>query len=329
MVDVLDDDDFAAWHAVFDAGYRVGRVDPPIWTVAELLVSYRDPDRSWEHELFAAVEDGVVVGAAEVEYPLRDNQNLAEFGIAVPAEHRRRGIGSALYDAVAARITELGRPVIGTAVNQPVNAPEEPGVAFLTKRGLTRRNTEARRVLRLPVEPSLLDRMERRALERSGGYRITTWRDSCPDEYAEQYAQLKALLSVQAPLGELDYELEHWDVERLRAEERVTAEQRRTILTAVAVAPDGTLAGHTQIAIPGLEAHKAYQWDTLVLPDHRGHRLGALLKLINLRRLAEFRDRDRIETWNALQNDHMNAINDELGFETVEHFEEWQSGSAD
>ena len=52
-----------------------------------------------------------------------------------------------------------------------------------------------------------------------------------------------------------------------------------------------------------------------MLREHRGHRLGALVKVANLERLlAEAPDARRVHTWNADENTHMNAINDAMGF---------------
>ena len=60
------------------------------------------------------------------------------------------------------------------------------------------------------------------------------------------------------------------------------------------------------------------QDDTLVLKEHRGHRLGMLLKVANL----EFLQRERpghpaVTTFNAAENEHMLAVNDALGFVPV------------
>ncbi|ADD44737.1 GNAT family N-acetyltransferase [Stackebrandtia nassauensis] len=325
-VDPFDTEAVAAWHAAWAAGAGAGREDPPIWTVPEITATLRDdnPDRSLIWNAFAAVEDGVVVGAADMQYPTKDNPTLVEMEIDVPPEHRGRGVGSALFEHLAAQAAELGRTNIMTSVNQPIGAPEVPGVAFATRHGFTRRNVELRRVLDLPVPASILDELAAEAEPHLGGYRVETWVGPCPDRYAEQYAHLKSLLMSQAPIGDMDYEPEVWNVERLRADEALTAKQDRTLLTAIAVAPDGSLAGHTQLAVPTHDP-RTYQWDTLVLPKHRGHRLGLALKVANLRVLCEnFPDRKTNLTWNAEQNGPMNAVNEKLGFRAVERLEEWQ-----
>lgn len=326
-VDPLDDNAFAAWHAAYAAGGAAGRVNPPIWTLPELKVAFLDqnPDRSLDREAYSAIVDGEVVGALSIELPLHDNRQLAEFELHVPPQHRRKGVGSALFAELRRRVVELGRTSVVCPVIQPIGAEEVPGVAFAAKHGLTWRNTELRRLLELPVDSELLDSLMAEAEPHMAGYTIKAWQGRCPDEYAEQYAHLKSLLMTDAPTGEFTHEDEVWDVARLRAEEAIAEKQKREVLTAVAVAPDGSLAGHTQLAVPGAESGRTYQWDTLVLKSHRGHRLGVALKVTNLRILnADFKDRTTNETWNAEQNGPMNAVNEKLGFRALEQFQTWQ-----
>lgn len=326
-VDPFDEAAVAAWHAAWAAGQAAGREDPPIWTIPEITVALRDdaPDRSLDWLAYAAIEDGEVVGGADVQYPAKDNPTLVEMEVDVPPGQRGRGVGRALFEYAAARAAEQGRTSIMASVRQPIGAAEVPGIGFATKLGFTRRNVEVQRVLDLPVSAATLDALAAEAQPHLDGYRVEAWQGPCPDRHAEQYAHLKSLLMTDAPTGDMNYEPEVWDVARLRAEEALTAEQDRTLLTAVAVAPDGSLAGHTQIAVPGHEPGRTYQWDTLVLAEHRGHRLGLALKVANLRILCErFPERTRNVTWNAEQNGPMNAVNAKLGFRAVEHVEEWQ-----
>jgi GNAT superfamily N-acetyltransferase len=123
----------------------------------------------------------------------------------------------------------------------------------------------------------------------------------------------------------VEFEQEKWDVQRLRENETRAREQGRTVYTTVAVAPDGTLAAHTQAGVRGGDSDRAFQWDTLVLPEHRGHRLGLAVKAANMRALtAAHPGANRIDTWNAEQNGPMVAVNIDLGFEIIEYAQEWQ-----
>ncbi|GIG67549.1 GNAT family N-acetyltransferase [Phytomonospora endophytica] len=326
-MDHFDDTAFGAWHAAAREGVGAGRFDPPLFSAAQSAVAFRAADGPYDYEIYGAFVDGRIVGTVRLELPKHDNLNLADIEIAVVPAHRRQGIGTALFAHIEARVAELGRTSLFGVVNQPIGADEVPGVGFATRCGLTRRNIEMRRALDLPVADELLDRLEAKAAEKIGDYRLVTWTGPCPDEHAEQYAHLKSLLMSEAPVGDMDYEAEVWDVARLRADEKKAADQGRDILTVIAVAPDGVIAGHTQIGVSREGEHRAFQWDTLVLPEHRGHRLGLALKVANQRALqAGYPKHTSIETWNAVQNGPMVSVNLELGFREVERYEEWQRG---
>ncbi len=61
------------------------------------------------------------------------------------------------------------------------------------------------------------------------------------------------------------------------------------------------------------------------MPEHRGHRLGLLLKVENLRWVRrEAPHLTRLDTWNANDNPHMIAINEALGYVPIEQWAEWQ-----
>ena len=58
---------------------------------------------------------------------------------------------------------------------------------------------------------------------------------------------------------------------------------------------------------------------------HRGHRLGLLVKIENVRHtLGSERDLRYIDTWNAAENTHMIAINEAIGFRAVDAWVDWQ-----
>ena len=69
----------------------------------------------------------------------------------------------------------------------------------------------------------------------------------------------------------------------------------------------------------------AWQHDTLVVREHRGHGLGFATKVANLWALQERHPAVRsINTWNAAENEHMIAVNDAMGFEVVAHSVYWR-----
>jgi hypothetical protein len=78
----------------------------------------------------------------------------------------------------------------------------------------------------------------------------------------------------------------------------------------------GELAALTQVCTDPGAPGWGIQQVTAVLPEHRGHRLGLLVKVDMLELLGrEVPDVGRIMTGNAGSNAHMIAINAQLGFE--------------
>ena len=325
-VDVFDDAVLRDYHQTFHQAECYGREHPAVWTLPELTVTLRRPDPGSEREAHAAIDDGRIVGALQLDIPRLDNTHLTLAQVAVPPEHRRRGAGSRLVDHAVRRTRELDRRSIVTEVNQPLDASSNhPYVRFATRHGFTRRLVEIHQVLDLPVAGDRLADLAEQAATRHRGYRFVSWGNHCPPEYVEEFCALIGAMGSEAPMGQLDVLPERWDEHRLRdAEERRIA-QGRTSYTTVAVAGDGSLAGHTQLAVPDHDPGQAYQHDTLVLPHHRGHRLGVALKVANLRRLqGRHRALRLMHTWNAEANRPMLAVNEALGFRPVERLEEWQ-----
>lgn len=324
-VDPADEELLRAWHDVSVQAMAYGRPDPPTPTFEQTRNGFL-PNSTHRACAWLAYLNDQPAGAGVMGLTLRDNLELAWSSIAVLPEHRRRGVGSALYDELVEQARAEGRRSVLTNIGAaPGEIESAPGAAFAAARGLTARNTMVRRRLRLPVPAEKLDEWEAKAAEQASGYRLRTWVDACPEEHAEQYAHLRSLLLVEAPWGGVDWEQQKWDVERLREEESLAAHKGDTLYTTVAVAPDGTLAGHTQIVVAKEHQGRASQYDTLVLSAHRGHRLGLALKVANLRALQRSHaDLTKLTTSNAEQNAAMVKVNVDMGFEIVEINQLWQ-----
>ena len=82
-------------------------------------------------------------------------------------------------------------------------------------------------------------------------------------------------------------EEEEWDEARLAQSYERAAMQGITLLSAVAQhVESGHLVAFTDLAVAARRPYEAWQWSTLVLREHRGHRLGLAVKLANLDFLA-------------------------------------------
>jgi hypothetical protein len=80
---------------------------------------------------------------------------------------------------------------------------------------------------------------------------------------------------------------------------------------------DGKVVAFTDIIVTKDET-RAAQWYTIVDRDFRGHRLGAAVKVANLRQvLAAHPELTEVHTSNAETNANMVGINDRLGYQPV------------
>ena len=87
----------------------------------------------------------------------------------------------------------------------------------------------------------------------------------------------------------------------------------------------GEVAGHTIVGVEAERPHLGDQHDTTVLPKHRGHRLGLLLKADMMRWLRDVEPAlSSIITDNAGSNSHMIAVNERLGYQVVGKVLEFQ-----
>lgn len=299
------DPQFAALHALY-LRTQQRPFDAP-WALEELRANLSD-DAYAQHVVLLALDDGDPVGCAWVELPLQDNRETVFVEVHVVPERRRRGVGSALLERCRAVAREHGRSRVYAETTWDVAETTGPGLAFAEHHGFGVDLLDAIREQPLPappVEAPLRD-----------GYTAVAWR-ICPPQWLEQYAHLRHLILTEAPAGPSGIEGEYFDAARIRHEEERWASVGRTGQIVAAIAPDGRLAGHTQLVVStGQET--AYQWDTLVLREHRGHGLGLALKV---RALSEAADLlagvRRIVTWNAASNTHMIVVNERLGYRQI------------
>ncbi|QDY10846.1 GNAT family N-acetyltransferase [Micromonospora sp. HM134] len=283
--------------------------------------------------------DGVPVGWVRVNLHLLDNTENASIELAVDPAYRRRGVGRALFAHARRLLREAGcKRVVGSAVtplpDEPAGATpvgvgrEFPGAAFAAALGARPALVDVRR--RLDV--TALDR-DRLAALRAGarsaaaGYRTVRWHGHPPPEHLADLAYLEGRLLADAPLGDLEWEPERMDAERLQGMERaLDARGVRRYSVAAVHGASGRLVGWSVLSLAANTTRHAWQQITIVDPAHRGHRLGLLCKAENLEHtLAYEPELSAVDTYNAAANSHMIAINEQLGFRPVAGSTEWQS----
>ena len=168
----------------------------------------------------------------------------------------------------------------------------------------------------------------RSGARRSAGsaYRTLSWVGATPPEHREAMAALMARMSTDVPSGELEIEAEVWDADRVADRDRVALSMGRIPMCTVAQeASSGQLVAYTYLEGMSDKPAVIYQEDTLVHAEHRGHRLGMLVKAQNLLEMARYAPQARrVHTWNAGENHHMLAINTALGFRVSSVEGAWQ-----
>lgn len=334
-VDVHDDAAFDAFYRVSDDANRRDRPYGTRWTKPELRAVYRAPSSAYERRFWIGHVDGAAVAVGYLKLPLRDNTDLCELDCAVAPDHQRRGYGRAMVGHLHAEASRTGRRlatcwVFGGVLDDAGSLVERsPGSHFCTAVGLQQRNTDMHRVLHLPVAEGLLEALAAGAAPHHAAYALTTWSDPCPDEHVAAYCALKEAMVTEVPLGDLELEPERWDEPLLREVEAQLVAMGRTRHVVAAVAADGSIVAHHEVLHAVHDPGRLYNWDTLVLPGHRGHRLGLAMKVSNLRRVQRLHpDGRELHTHNAAQNAPMIAVNDLLGFRPVELVGEWQADLA-
>lgn len=316
-VDPRDDPAFAGWFAVLDASLSDERPGEPHGTLTEQREQARD-HAARRTLLLAAVDDapgaaGRTVGAARLSLPLRDNTSLGEVVLAVHPQARRRGAGTALVVELRARAGAAGRATLTCEVDEPPDR-NAPGRAFALALGARCDLVETRRDLALPPGADRLAALAAACRPHIGGYELLTWRDRTPEHRLADVARLMRGMSTDVPMGNAPWGEQEWDAARVRNGEDVLLAQGRTWFTAAA-AYDGRLVAFSNLGVPLALPQRAYQWSTLVLRPHRGHRLGTLLKIATLRELVAASPATRtVTTWNAASNGPMIVINEALGY---------------
>lgn len=305
----------AAWYAAYAAIWaeqHPGEDVPPLAAVWAWTIGVPDfrVTRMWR----ALDDDGRVLGWVEVVRDTRgENQHRAEIELAVAADVRRRGIGTALLRHAAEAARAGGCTVLGC------EAMDEAAVmGFLARYDPRSCIADTRSVLQI----DLVDREDVAACARrpagASAYSLVSWEGVAPGDALERYARVTTAMNT-APLGAMTWNDESADAEKLRSWAAAITDRGDEIWVICARQDEsGEFAGLTEVLHLSQWPGHTWQENTAVDPAHRGHGLGLWMKATMLQRiLTERPDIRFIETWNAAENEHMLRINRRLGFRAV------------
>lgn len=264
---------------------------------------------------------GRTVGLLDVHLPRWDNTHLGFVTVTVAPQVRRRGTGRRLFDVGIQRVRDAGRRLLASECLE-----DGTGVPFLEAAGLKRASVDVQRrqdlrSLDYAVVGGEYDNAERAA----AAYHLERVPAPTPENLIADVVHVTQAIN-DAPRDDFELEDEVFSAERVRAFEAAQAAQGRRIYRLAARGrATGGLAGHTVVAVDAERPWHAWQYDTSVVREHRGHRLGLLLKTGMLRWLAEEEPQVRtLDTWNAESNAHMIEVNEVLGYRVVARGFTWQ-----
>lgn len=259
------------------------------------------------------------VGWYQISLPVWENRHVA---MVTPVMHpctRRAGGGTRLLWHAAGQAQAQGRTLLSGQTRDGA-----PGEGFARRLGARPGMPETHRVLTLADVPAGQMAALRRDAERAArGYLMQWWSGTVPDRDLAGIADLY-LAENDAP-RDPDREPSVWSGERVRqSERRITAAGLRYYTLIARHEASGQIAGLTQLGVDPLDPSWGYQELTAVAGQHRGHRLGLLVKIAMLELLAGREPQlTRILTGNADDNKHMIAINETLGFRPADRWRSW------
>jgi GNAT superfamily N-acetyltransferase len=338
-IDAPDAGDFAEMVRVRNEIYREisGHDDHAI--TADELLPYYQPDPDELRLAWVVLFDDAVIGRAGLDIPQHPGSKNAFWLIELLRAYQGRGVGSAIYETIELSAREHGRTVLQSWAEHPADGgpqispptgfgqiPEDRAARFYLRHGYVLEQVERNSALDLHGSPDLLERLHAEAVQAADGYRVVQWQAPTPPEYADGYAWMKSRMNTDAPAANLEFDEEVWDAARVsRHDAQYTESGRLLFVTAAQHIETGELCAFNELVIGKDRTAASHQEDTLVLKEHRGHRLGMLVKtagLLSWRDIAP--ESPRMITYNAEENRPMLDINEAIGFAPIAYNGAWK-----
>lgn len=338
----------ACQHAA-DAADRPGDTPTGLTELRSLLI----PPYRGRRMLFTALDPaGAAIGWARLGLYEAFHRSIGHGAVTVHPAARRRGVGSALVSAVADAAREHGRSRL--ILDAPRTAATE---GFARRHGLCVSGCDLRTRLDLTA-PGLPDRLaaargafpqqqaqsqqppSRRharpsardhAHEDAGfagggfmgaGFMPVRWRSVCPDHLLEDY--VRALDSLHAKPGTAESAPFSAGEIRYRESSAQAAGLREYTVCLIDPASGRIAALSSAHTADGVRGE---QNETVVVPEYRGRGLAAHVKARLIEELLAAEPNLRVlDTYNAMDNHRMLAVNRRLGFRPVDAHAAWTLG---
>ncbi len=291
----------------------------PVTPAGELRATFDDnaSDNAC-HERIVAFADGQAIAIGHVELTFDPANSALAFVELSPV----------ISDASSVLLSELLRQAQSdgrTSVIAWGNYTPDSD-AFWTGLGAELRSTDQESDLDMAsVDPNLMGRWTDAM---PSDINLVYWSGRCPDEHIEALVATANAMN-DAPTDDLEIADTVFDAAMLQADFDARHACGFDYLGILAICADGSAAGATEVLVNRHRPAYSWQWNTVVLPDHRGRGIGRGLKATMWKHLrTEASDVATLRTGNAQSNAAMLAINTEMGYKPSHLMGCWQADSA-
>lgn len=305
------------WRVAFNEVLAADLPAEPRWVpdrIREYLAAAVPDER---RASFVAEEDGRLMGYAGLVLLDDDGAGTAVLELFTRPRFRGRGVGDALLRAAGQHAAAEGQRLLTAEV-----IGGTPAVDFYQRRGFTRAVVERRELLDLSTVD--WERIAKLAGRIVPGYRVEPFAELPPEplpgDRTSRGQGFRATAASDAAFRTgFDPALVADSMRTLRAR------GQRPYVTVAVHQATGELVGLTELAVPAQRPTRADQYDTLVVPAHRGYGLGLAMKasmLLDLHRAEPALT--SVQTWQATENEPMARVNAELGFQPDREWYEYE-----
>ena len=340
----VDAPDAAEFRAMVELGNRQCVLDAGIDDLyespEETLPRWLDStDRTYRG--FVARRGAEIVGFAFFVVANESGAKSVEVELLVIPPHWGTGVEQMLLTRIEQEARVLGRELLQAWTLHSVErtermlvpatgwgtVPSTPLSELLAVNGFTMEQVERNSILPLNTPMEHVERMLADAVAFAGDdYRVVSWTLPTPQDLRDGYADVMSRMATDVPSGQLEFDHETWDADRVvRHDKALTDGGQLMSVAAVEHVSSGRIVAFNELVIGADRAGVTHQYGTLVVKEHRGRRLGTIVKCVNLLRWRDVAPYSpKISTFNAEENRPMLDINEAMGFVPASYAAGWQ-----
>ena len=281
----------------------------------------------------AMFEHDVMIGLAETFGAINaENADVCELGLWIdPAHQERTYQGASLHRHLFNHVDEIEK-ARGRVRYWGWGDLSDPATIAFWEGELGYSLAYDERISRCvlaEVDAAMMDSWIASAAERASAYHLIRAEAPFEDALINYFAQALEAMN-DAPLDDLEHEVEVFDADRARQVEALHLATRSNYRAVFAIeTATGALAGYTAMRVPTAEPALSKQGDTVTLRAHRNLGIGRWLKADMWQWLRDDRpDVHSLDTGNAESNRAMLNINEAMGFRDILHHGVWHQPTA-